>query len=141
VLAVFFSLRWWVWLWPQSSNGLGSILVVRVELVGVCVLGPWVIGANMQVKLFVALQLEVAHHFIERCSGRRSSRSEAPATFRTTKTPKPLLLNPYQLPAHGLFSRCAPTLSDCRKPSPFWAWRKNASGDGRILNAPILDGL
>ena len=52
-------------------------------------------------KLFVALQLEVSHHFIERRAGRRSSRLEPPATFRTTKTPKMLLLNPYQLPVHG----------------------------------------
>ena len=26
---------------------------------------PWMIGANMQGKLFVALQLEVARHFTE----------------------------------------------------------------------------
>jgi hypothetical protein len=52
-------------------------------------------------KLFVALQLEVSHHFTERRAGRRSSWLEPPATFRTTKTPKTLLLNPHQLPAHG----------------------------------------
>ena|ERR1700674_5255131 len=34
-----------------------------------CTPGSWVIGANMQCKRFVALQLEVAHHFIERCAG------------------------------------------------------------------------
>jgi hypothetical protein len=77
-----------------------------------CALGCWVIGANMQRKLFVALQLEVAHHFIERCADRRSSRFEAPATFRATKTSKPFLLNPCQLPAHGLPSLCAPQ-RDC----------------------------
>jgi hypothetical protein len=143
----------------------GPIVVVRFESFGVCALGSCVIGANMQCKLFVALQLEVAHHFIERCSGRCSSRSEAPATFRATKTPKPLLLNPYQLPVHGLLSRCALTLSDCmpgsrlasRKRSVLLsprrtaslqqktvtrsvAWRKNASRDGRSLNAPFLEG-
>ena len=53
-------------------------------------------------KLLVALQLEVAHHFIERCAGRRSRGLEPPATFGATKTPKPRLLNPYQLSAHGL---------------------------------------
>ena len=52
-------------------------------------------------KLFVALQLEVSHHFIERRAGRRSSRLEPPATIRTTKTPKMRLINPHQLPAHG----------------------------------------
>ena len=60
-----------------------------------------VIGANMGRKLFVALQLEVSHHFIERRAGQCFSRFEPPATFRTTKTPKTLLLNPHQLPAHG----------------------------------------
>jgi hypothetical protein len=62
---------------------------------------PGVISANMGRKLFVALQFEVSHHFIERRAGQRFSRFEPPATFRTTKTPKTLLLNPHQLPAHG----------------------------------------
>src|SRR5208282_171910 len=72
-------------------------------------LGCWVIGANMGRKLFVALQLEVAHHLIERCARGRTGRFEPPATFGTTKTPKILLLNPYQLPAHGRLCRCALT--------------------------------
>jgi hypothetical protein len=55
----------------------------------------------MGFKLFVALQLEVAHHFIERCAGGRIRRFEPPATFGATKTPKTLFLNPHQLPAHG----------------------------------------
>ncbi len=109
---------------------LGSILVVQSELFRVCALASWTIGANMQCKLFVAPQLEVAHHFIERCSGRRSSRFEAPATFRATKTPKPLLLNPYQLPAHGLLSCCAPTLSDCM-PGTRLAFRNEAFSSRR----------
>jgi hypothetical protein len=62
----------------------------------------------MERKLFVALQLEVAHHFIERRAGGRTSGFEPPATFGATKTPKTLSLNPYQLSAHGL-CRCAPT--------------------------------
>jgi len=61
----------------------------------------------MRCKLFVALQLEVAHHFIERCAGGRTRRFEPPATFGATKTPKTPLLNPYQLPAHGRLCRCA----------------------------------
>jgi len=68
--------------------------VGRLNLLGV-------IGANMGRKLLVALQLEVSRHFIERCAGQGFRRFEAPATFRTTKTPKTLLLNPHQLPAHG----------------------------------------
>jgi len=60
-----------------------------------------VIVANMGCKLFVALQLEVAHHFSERRAGRRSRRFEPPATCGATKTPKTLLLDPYQFPTHG----------------------------------------
>jgi hypothetical protein len=65
-----------------------------------------VIGTNMGCKLFV-IQLEVAHHLIERCAGRGVSRFEPPATFGATKTPKTRLLNPYQLPSHGRLGRCA----------------------------------
>ena len=72
----------------------------------------WVIGANMQCKLFVALQLEVAHHLIERFAGGSTWRVEPPATFGATKTPKTLLFNPHQCPAHGRLCRCAPMLSD-----------------------------
>jgi hypothetical protein len=68
-----------------------------------------VIGANMGRKLFVALRLEVAHHFIEGCAGGHIKRIESPATLGAAKTPKTLLLNPYQLPAHGRRCRCAPT--------------------------------
>jgi len=63
-----------------------------------------VIGANMGCKLFV-MQLEVAHHLIERCAARSTSRFEPPATFGASKTP--LQLNPHQLPAHGRLRRCA----------------------------------
>jgi hypothetical protein len=72
----------------------------------------WVIGANMQCKLFVALQLEVARHFIERCARGRTRGVEPPAAFGATETPKTSLLDPYQLPVHGRLCRCAPTLSD-----------------------------
>jgi hypothetical protein len=60
-----------------------------------------VIGANMGCKLFVALQLEVSHHFIERCAGGSTRRFKPPATFGATKTQKMLLLNPYQRSVHG----------------------------------------
>jgi hypothetical protein len=85
----------------RKAAYLDPMVVVRFELSRVRALGSWVIGANMQGKLFVALQLEVAHHFIERCAGWRTRSLEAPTTFGATKTPKTLLLNPYQLPAHG----------------------------------------
>jgi len=62
----------------------------------------------MGCKLFVALQLDVAHQFIERFAGGRTRGFEPPATFGATKTPKALLLNPYQVPAHGRLCRCAP---------------------------------
>jgi hypothetical protein len=72
------------------------------------VLAGSVIGANMGFKVFVTLQLEVAHHFIERLAFRRTGRFEPPSTIGATKAPKTLQLNPYQLPAHGyLFA--APT--------------------------------
>jgi hypothetical protein len=74
----------------------------------------------MQFELFVSLQLEVAHHFIERCAGKRSGRFEPPSTFGATKTPKTLLVNPYQVPDHGTKrSPCrSGVLLDCRrKPS------------------------
>jgi hypothetical protein len=62
-------------------------------------------------KLLVALQLEDAHHFIERCASGPTSGCEPPATFGTTKTPETLLVNPHQLPAHGLLCRCVATVS------------------------------
>jgi len=106
------------------------------------------IGANMQCKFSVALQLEVAHHFVERCAGERARRFEPPATFGATKTLKTLLLNPHQLSTHSCLCRCAQrrltrmpstclqsggeafsfhsrVLPDCsRNPSPIWVWLK-----------------
>jgi len=75
-----------------------DLMVVRF---GSCAVGSWVIGANMQCKLFVALQLEVAHHFIERRAGEDTRRFEPPAAFGATKTSKTLLLSPNQFAAHG----------------------------------------
>ena len=65
-------------------------------------------------EFFVALQLEVAHHFIERSAAGRTRRLEPPATFRATKTPKTLPFNPYQLPAHGEQILQAPIWIVCR---------------------------
>jgi hypothetical protein len=80
-----------------------------------------VLGANMGCKLFVALQLEVAHHFIERFAGGRTRGFEPPATFGATKTLKTLLLNPYQLPAHCRICSCAPRSTRLlSKDETFW---------------------
>jgi hypothetical protein len=114
----------------------------------------------MRCKHFVTQQLEVAHHFIERCAGGRARRFKAPATLGATKTPKTVLLNPYQFPPHGRLYRCAPTsrcllsgnetswlainvsfrsgaLLDCgRKPSPTLGVAKMRKRRGS-LHAPI----
>ena len=124
-----------------------------------------VIGANMRCELFVAQQLEVAHHFIERCAGGRTRRFEPPATFGATKTPKTLLLNPCQLPAHGRPCRCAaPSTRSVSRDETFWyvindSFPSGALADlkqktvtqsgraedpqkgGRSLNAQIWNGL
>ncbi len=65
------------------------------------VLALGVFNANMGCELPVALQLEDAHHVIERLASGRTRGFEPPATFGTTKTPKTLLFNPHQFPAHG----------------------------------------
>jgi hypothetical protein len=71
-----------------------------------------VIGANMGFKFFVALQLEDAHHFVERFAFNGIGGFEPPPTFGAPKTPKTLQLNPYQLPAHGCL--CRPTSASVR---------------------------
>jgi hypothetical protein len=45
-------------------------------------------------KFTVTLQLEVVHHFIERCAGGRTRRFESPTAAGATKTPKMLVFNP-----------------------------------------------
>jgi hypothetical protein len=112
----------------QSRNAPGAYVL---ELVLPNPFG--VIGANMGCKLFVALQLEVAHHFIERCAGGPTGRFEAPATLGATKTPKTLLLNPHQLPAHGRLRRCAPTSNRLlSRDEAFW-FAINGSFRGGVL--------
>ena len=77
-------------------------------------------GANMGRKHFVALQFEVAHHFIEGRAGGRTRGGEPPATFGATKPSKTFLLNPNQLSAHGV-CRCAPTsISLLSRNEAFW---------------------
>jgi len=95
-----------------GASALGGTEVGHATESEFVLFGVGVIGANVGCKLSVALQFEVAHHFVERCTGGWTRRVEPPGTFRATKTPKPLLLNPYQLPAHGFQCRCAQSLSD-----------------------------
>jgi hypothetical protein len=90
-----------------------------------------VIGANMGCKLFVALRFEVAHHFIERRPGRLSRSLEPPATFGATKTPKTLLLNPNQLPAHGEHILQA----------PIWMVNRTSYGGGSFAGTSDFGGL
>jgi hypothetical protein len=51
----------------------------------------------MGCKLFVALQLEVPHHFIERSTRGRSRRMKPPGAFRASKTVKTRFFDPYKL--------------------------------------------
>jgi len=141
----------------------GATLCLR--LIGAAVRwapGPFgVFRAIMGCELFVALQPVVHHHFIERCAGGRTRRFEPPATSGTTKTAEKLFLDPYQLPAHGRLSRCAPTSTrllsrkgpfrcatngpfrsgvlpdSSRNPSPSLGVGKMDKGDGRSLHAPV----
>jgi hypothetical protein len=119
------------------------MVVVRFESSRVCALGSWMIGANMQCKLFVALQLEVVHHFIERCAGGSTRRFKPPATVGAAKTPKTQLFNPHQLPAHGRLCRRAPTLSNCMRgthvPSRYetFSFRSGVLPDCRKSRHPI----
>jgi hypothetical protein len=70
-----------------------------------------VIGAKMGRKLFVTLRLEVLLHFVERFTYGLIGRFEPPAAFGAAKSPKTLVLNPYQHSLHGRLSRLAPTCS------------------------------
>jgi hypothetical protein len=78
---------------PRSAATCAQVELFTFLLLVLLVLRE--VGANMGCKLLVALQLEVAHHFIERCAGGGARRLEPPATFGATKAPKTLLLNPY----------------------------------------------
>jgi len=57
----------------------------------------------MRYKLFVALQLEVPHHFIERFTRGRSRRIKPQGAFRASKTAKTRLFDAYKLAGHTGF--------------------------------------
>lgn len=65
-----------------------------------CALDSRVIGANMGCKLFVALQLEVSHHFIERFTRGRGRRIKPPGAIRASKTAKTVFFDPYKRAWH-----------------------------------------
>jgi hypothetical protein len=52
---------------------------------------------NMQLKLLVALQLEVPLRFIHRLASGRARRVEDPGAFGATPTPKTVMFDPYEL--------------------------------------------
>jgi len=62
--------------------------------------GSRVIGAKMGCKLFVALQLEVPHHFIETFTRGHRRRIKPPGAFRASKTTKALFFDPYNIAGH-----------------------------------------
>jgi hypothetical protein len=67
-----------------------------------------VISANMGGKLFVAVQLEVVHHFIERHAGWPAGGFEPPATFGTTKNPENAVVQPTPVSGSWLPSSLRP---------------------------------
>jgi hypothetical protein len=56
----------------------------------------------MGCKLFVALQLEVPHHFIEGFTRGRCRRMKPPGAFRASKTAKTVFFDPYKRAWHLL---------------------------------------
>jgi hypothetical protein len=54
----------------------------------------------MGCKLFVALQLEIPHHFIERFARGRGRRIKPPRAFRASKTAKTPFFDPHKLAGH-----------------------------------------
>jgi hypothetical protein len=81
---------------PRPVNGDRSNVFTALDP------GSGLTGADMQTKFMVALQLKVAHHFIERLASGRARRVEDPGAGGTAKAPKMRLINPNQLSAHGL---------------------------------------
>jgi hypothetical protein len=59
--------------------------------------GSWVIDANMQRKLLIALQLKVPLRFIERLASEPVRGVEDPSAFGATPTPKTFMFDPYEL--------------------------------------------
>jgi len=102
-----------------------------------CALGIEVFGANMQCERFVALQLKVPHHFIERYARGRSRRLEPPATFGAAKSTKMLLFNPHQFPAHGRLYRTSQRCLIARTRS----LSRYAAYSGTELTGASLNGL
>ena len=90
-----------VWHSPWSSECNGLLTATILSSPG-RYSGTWVIRANMRGKLFVALQLEVLHHFIKRITSGRARRVKHPSTFRATKTPKKFPIDPHKPAEHPM---------------------------------------
>jgi len=108
-----------------------------VELFRIGLLASWMIGANVQAERFVALQLEGAHHFIERRACGRTRGFEQPSTFGATKAPKTRLLNPYQFLVHGRL------LVSAENRHPVWAQQKMHKVKAKCTRAKVdsLSGI
>src|SRR5271170_1722127 len=65
-----------------------------------CALGPWVPGANVRRKLFVALAFEDPLHRVESVATRRTRRLEYPRALRATPSQTVSGFDPSHLP-HG----------------------------------------
>jgi hypothetical protein len=85
----------------RAHIGIHAGAVLRVESFSAFALDSWMMGANMQCKLFVALQLKALYHVVERLAGGTVRGVEDPGAFGATPTGKTFLLNPNQLPTHG----------------------------------------
>jgi transposase-like protein len=67
-----------------------------------CVLGSGMFSANIGCEIFIALQLVVLLHFIQRFAGGWSRRIEHPCAFGAAPAPKTLFFDPYQFAEHRL---------------------------------------
>ncbi len=61
----------------------------------------WVLGAQMRLKLAIALPLIVLFHFSDRVTGRHSRRVELPCAFRTSPAAETLVFDPYHFATHS----------------------------------------
>ena len=64
-----------------------------------------VFGANMGCKLFVALRLEVPHHFIKGIADGRAGGLEDPGACGATETLETAFFDPYELAYRRHYSR------------------------------------
>src|SRR5258708_40368021 len=61
----------------------------------------WVLGAQMRLKLAIALALIVLLHLSDGVTGRHSRRVELPCAFRTSPAAETLFFDPYHFATHS----------------------------------------